>query len=286
MPTVHVSNFGFDTALRCSTKKGQYFIEPHLHQFSEIVYVKEGELSVTVDGIKETARKNDIVFIGAFRTHTLKSSPDAQIWICVFSNDFINDFMTKGDIYYTGERSVFTPSEMTREFFVSKFIDSAEKFLDYNAPVFRSMRAGIYAVYEEYTRLVPSLALPKNTEKRSVINQTLKHIYKNFKSPISLVSVARDLGYNPEYISHALSAIDGMNFRYLVNSFRVEYAKSLLLTSKRTIPDISEECGFASERSFHRVFKNIIGKTPGEYRSEWKKSSFITGKGDARYVTK
>lgn len=286
MPTVHVSNFGFDTALRCSTKKGQYFIEPHLHQFSEIVFVKAGELSVTVDGVTETARENDVAFIGAFRTHTLKSSPDAEIWICVFSNDFIHDFKTEGDVHYVGERSVFTPSDMAREFFVSKFVDSAENFLEYNASIFRSMRVGIYAIYEEYTRLVPSSALPTRTESRSVLNRTLKHIHKNFKSPISLVSVAHDLGYNPEYISHALSAIEGMNFRYLVNSFRVEYAKTLLLTSKRTIPDISEECGFASERSFHRVFKSIIGKTPGEYRSEWKSPAFTTGKGDTRYATK
>lgn len=285
MATVHVSNFGFETALRCSTKKGQYFIEPHLHQFPEIVYVKKGKLSITVDGTEEIAYENDMAFINAFRTHTLSSTPDSEIWICVFSNDFISDFKTEGDVYYIGERSVFTPSDMVREFFVSRFIDSAERFLDYNAAVFRSMRAGIYAVYEEYTRLVPSSALPKNTEKRSVISRTLKYIHKNFRSQISLVSLARDLGYNPEYISHALSAIEGMNFRFLVNSFRVEHSKSLLISSKRTIPDIAEECGFSSERSFHRVFKSIIGKTPGEYRNEWKRPAFITGKGDTRYAT-
>ncbi|MBE6536372.1 MAG: AraC family transcriptional regulator [Ruminococcaceae bacterium] len=282
---IHTTNFGFNAALRCSIKKGQYYVEPHIHQFSEIVLVKKGTLAVTVDGKRETANEGDFVFISAFRTHTLLASDDAEIWICVFSNDFISDF-NEGDVYYLGERAVFTPSNLVRDFFASKFIDSAERFLVFDAAAFRRCKAGIYAVYEEYTRLVPSSALPKQTEKRSVIHQVLEYVHRNFKQELSLVSVAHALGYNPEYISHALSAINGLNFRFLVNSFRVEHAKNQLISSKRTLSDISEECGFSCERSFHRAFKSITGKTPGEYRAEWKTPSFETGKGDARYATK
>ena len=286
MIRVHSSNFGINTALRCSTKKGQYYVEPHIHQFSEIVYVKEGYLCATVDGSEECAKKGDIVFISAFQTHTLTSSPDAEIWICVFSNDFINDFKTEGDIYYIGERAVYTPSNLVREFFVERFIDSAEQFLDYDLAAFRSFRAGIYAVYEEYTRLMPKSTLPKRTENRSVINQVLKHVHKNFKSKITLISVARELGYNPEYLSRSLSAVEGINFRGLVNSFRADYAKTLLLSTKRTVSDIATECGYTCERSFHRAFKCITGKAPGEYRAEWKAPVFTTGTGDPRYATK
>ena len=286
MLKIHASNFGMNTALRCSTKKGQYYVEPHIHQFSEIVFVKEGILKATVDGIEEVAKKGDIVFISAFRTHTLSATPDAEIWICIFSNNFITDFESEGDVYYMGERSVFTPSDIVRSFFVSRFIDSAENFFEYNPSVFRSFRAAIYAVYEEYTRTVPSATLPKHTEKRSVITTMLKYVHKNFKNEISLVTMARDLGYNPEYLSHALSAVEGMNFRSLVNSFRTDYAKNLLISTKRTIPDIAAESGFSCERSLHRAFKKVFGKTPGEYREDWKTPLFETGKGDPRYATK
>ena len=286
MLRVHASNFGMNTALRCSTKKGQYYVEPHIHQFSEIVFVKEGTLKATVDGREEVAQSGDMVFINAFRTHMLSASPDAEIWICIFSNDFINDFKSEGDVYYTGEHSVFTPSDIVRDFFVSRFVDSAESFLEYDVSLFRSCRAAIYAVYEEYTRLVPNAASLQHTEKRSVITSMLKYIHRNFRNKISLVAMARDLGYNPEYLSHALSAVDGVNFRTLVNSFRVDYAKNLLVSTKRTIPDVAIESGFSSERSFHRAFKAIFGKTPGEYREDWKKPSFKTGTGDPRYATK
>ena len=286
MLRVHVSNFGVNTALRCGTKKGQYYVESHIHQFSEIVFVKAGTLTATVDGTEEIARAGDMVFISAFRSHTLSASADSEIWICVFSNDFISDFAGEGDVYYTGLRSVFTPTDIVRDLFASRFIDTAEKFLAFDVKLFRSFRAGIYAVYEEYTRLVTSSVLPKQTERRSVITAVLKYIHKNFKGNISLVSMARDLGYNPEYLSHALSAVEGINFRSLVNSFRTDYAKNLLVSTKRTIPDIAAESGFSCERSFHRAFKAIFGKTPGEYRADWKKPIFTTGKGDPRYATK
>ena len=286
MIRVHYSNFGINTALRCSTKKGQYYVEPHIHQFSEIVYVKAGSLRVTTDGKDETARAGDIVFISAFQTHALSSSPDAEIWICVFSNDFISDFKNEGDVYDIGERAVYTPSNLVREFFTERFIDSREQFLDFDVTAFRSFRAGIYAVFEEYTRLVPRSTHPGKTENRSVLKRALKYVHKNFKSDISLISVARELGYNPEYLSRALGSIEGINFRGLVNSLRIDNAKALLISTKRTIPDISAECGYASERSFHRAFKSITGQTPGQYRAEWKRPSFTTGKGDPRYSTK
>lgn len=283
---VQVSNFGGNTALKTCTKKGQYYVIPHIHQFSEIIFVKEGSLKVTIDGIEEIANKGDMVFISTFRTHTLSTSINAEIWICVFSNDFINDFTNEGDIYYIGERSVFTPSNIVRDLFVANFVDSAEKFLEYDSSLFRSSRAAIYTVYAEYTRLVPNSTLLKHSEKRSVIDSMLNYIYQNYRNPISLASMALELGYTPEYLSNTLSTVEGMNFRSLVNSFRVELAKPLLVSTQKTMPDIAAECGFSCEMSFHRAFKNITGKTPGAYRTVWKTSSFDTSKGDSRYKTK
>ena len=263
---VSVANFSGNTALKTHIKKGEYHYPSRIHQLPEIIFVKEGILKVTIDGIEEIANKGDMVFISTFRAHALSTNPNTEIWFCVFSNDFINDFTNDGDVYYIGERSVFTPSNIVRDLFVSRFIDAEEKYFKYNSSLFRSFRAAIYTVYEEYTRLVPNFTLPKQSEKRSVIDSMLKYIRQNYKEQISLASMAQELGYNPDYLSHALSTVKGMNFRLLVNSIRVEQAKTLLILTKKTIPDIATECGFSCVMSFHRAFKGITGQTPGEYR--------------------
>jgi methylphosphotriester-DNA--protein-cysteine methyltransferase len=265
---VQVSNFGFESALRCTTKNGQYFIGEHIHQFSEIVLVREGEILVTVDGKEEIARAGDIVFITPFRQHSFSTPVYSSLWLAVFSNDFIRDFGSDADLDYVGERSVFTPSKVLFDFLSDKLIDSSERFIIYDRRIYRTMRAAIYAVYEEYTRTVPSSDTVARAQT-SVIFKILRYLSTHFKENVTLSSAAKELGYNPEYISHCLSEIKDMNFRYLLNSFRIDYAKNLLLSTKRTVEDIAVESGFSGERSFHRTFYSMIGKTPGEYRRTW-----------------
>ena len=280
MINIHSSNFGTESAVRCTTKKGAYYTEPHIHQFPEIVLVKSGTLSVTVDGRTETARAGDVLFIGSFQTHTMRGSEDADIWICVFSNDFISDFNTNADVYSIGQRAVFTPSEATLKFLTDRLVDSGEKFISFDKTIYRFLKAGIYAAYEEYSRTVPYHESYMKSDQQSTIRKIMIYISNHFREDVSLASLAKDLGYNPEYLSHVISSIKDFNFRFLLNSFRIDYAKNLLSSTRRTIPDIAAESGFSGERSFHRVFKSMVGKTPGEFRENWVSPYFTTGKED------
>ncbi|MDR3336280.1 MAG: helix-turn-helix domain-containing protein [Treponema sp.] len=53
-----------------------------------------------------------------------------------------------------------------------------------------------------------------------------------------------------------------------MNSYRVEYAKNLLSNSALTIPYIAAESGFESDSSFYRVFKEVTGLAPNQYRTD------------------
>ena len=57
-----------------------------------------------------------------------------------------------------------------------------------------------------------------------------------------------------------------MGFKAFLNHFRLEQACKMLVTSNDSVIEICNICGFGSVRSFNRVFKNKIGKTPAEYR--------------------
>jgi len=78
----------------------------------------------------------------------------------------------------------------------------------------------------------------------------------------------------PSYqVSQAIN--DGMNknFYDLVNSYRVEEAKRLLLDSKNnnfTILSVGFEAGFNSKTTFNTVFKKFTGLTPSEFRAKQK----------------
>ena len=48
---------------------------------------------------------------------------------------------------------------------------------------------------------------------------------------------------------------------------RVEGAKLLLKEQPLPIKEVAYSCGFEDEKYFMRVFKNIVGITPSEYRN-------------------
>jgi AraC-like DNA-binding protein len=68
------------------------------------------------------------------------------------------------------------------------------------------------------------------------------------------------------------------NFYDLVNGYRVEEAKRLLLDSKSinyTILSVGFEAGFNSKTTFNTVFKKFTGFTPTEFRDKQKEISVL-----------
>jgi AraC-like DNA-binding protein len=62
--------------------------------------------------------------------------------------------------------------------------------------------------------------------------------------------------------------VTGINFTDYLSRVRVEKAKNLLLNPNLRISEIAFEVGFQSLTHFNRVFKNIVGQSPSEYREK------------------
>lgn len=84
---------------------------------------------------------------------------------------------------------------------------------------------------------------------------------------LTLSDVAKEFGYSPNYLSTLIKKQTGNPFTYHVNNMRVEGAKLLLKEQPLSLREIAYSCGFEDEKYFMRVFKNITGMTPSEYRN-------------------
>ena len=90
---------------------------------------------------------------------------------------------------------------------------------------------------------------------------------------LTLQQLADKLQYPYYQVSQAIN--DGMNknFYDLVNNYRIEEAKRLLLDPKSlnyTVLSVGFEAGFNSKTTFNTVFKKFTGLTPTEYRDKKK----------------
>ena len=88
-------------------------------------------------------------------------------------------------------------------------------------------------------------------------------------SELKLQEVADLLGTNRTYLSSGIKAATGKTFTQFVNTYRVEYAKELLMRHpEEKMSAIWAESGFSTESSFFRTFKAVTGSTPGEWRGK------------------
>ena len=85
---------------------------------------------------------------------------------------------------------------------------------------------------------------------------------------LSLKGLASRMNSNETYMSRAINLGLKTNFNRLINQMRVEHAKGLLASTSNNILEIALDSGFNSKPTFNRVFRDISGETPTEYRKK------------------
>lgn len=84
----------------------------------------------------------------------------------------------------------------------------------------------------------------------------------------SLSKISDDIGIPPHHLTYFFNDIKKVSFSVWRNSLRIEQAKILIQHGQNnnfTLQSISSECGFSSQTTFIRAFKNATGTTPSAY---------------------
>jgi AraC-like DNA-binding protein len=88
---------------------------------------------------------------------------------------------------------------------------------------------------------------------------------------ITLPKLAHALEIPVAHLSQVINDLLGRNFYEFVNHYRVEDAKRRLAgpdASRDKLITVALDCGFNSLATFNRVFKELAGRTPSDYRRD------------------
>ncbi|HZJ83080.1 MAG TPA: PocR ligand-binding domain-containing protein [Clostridia bacterium] len=106
----------------------------------------------------------------------------------------------------------------------------------------------------------------KDIKHVDVIYKAVNYIKTNYMNKITLEEVSSHVYLSPSYFSKVFKDDMKCNFNTYVNQIRVERSKQLLLNHKANLVDISNMVGYEDQSYFSKVFKRIVGVTPGRYR--------------------
>jgi AraC-like DNA-binding protein len=93
-------------------------------------------------------------------------------------------------------------------------------------------------------------------------------IDRDYGQPLDLNIMAREAGYSRFHFARAFNAAYGETPRAYLTRRRIERAKSLLRSANLSVTEICFLVGFSSLGSFSTRFRELVGRSPSEYRND------------------
>ena len=110
-----------------------------------------------------------------------------------------------------------------------------------------------------------TIARAEENESRPII-EAKNFIEKNFKEPITLEVVSKEVGFSSSYFSAMFKSKTGETFSEYLFRKRMEEAKNQLRDTRHTIAVICDDIGYSDIKHFAKGFKKFTGLTPKDYR--------------------
>ena len=109
---------------------------------------------------------------------------------------------------------------------------------------------------------------PLRGERNFRLDRARDYVAKNFQRTLSLSEVASRTGFSVSRFSRCFKEAFGMGFSDYLLTLRCDHARRLLETTRLSIGQIAQDCGFQSASYFIQQFKRRVGQTPQSYRQQ------------------
>jgi AraC-like DNA-binding protein len=234
----------------------------HMHRCYEMVLVQEGEMIIQIDKKKYCLQKGDLMLIKPNRLHSYLTESDKSsvCLLCVFSSDLIaaiSDPLTK---YKLKTVVLHDLPPLYREVFA---LMGAREDL-------ASIKGFLYLLCALFYEQVEHGAMDEFSGDLALLHKMFVYIETNVDKSCTLHELAGKLKYNEAYLSRVFTKYVSVPYSDYVRSIKLNYAGYLLQNTDISVCDVAMKCGYTTQSSFNRSFKQLMACTPGEYRARAK----------------
>ncbi|WFA09268.1 AraC family transcriptional regulator [Tissierella sp. Yu-01] len=248
------------------------------HKPIELLVILNGEVEVCTNGTCRILETDDVILVNSYSGHaTLAHEPESIVMLLHMDPTFLSDYyrdveLLSFDLCSTKETRDYTAFVLIRSY-LSEMILSCKN----NDPTYKLLfESKFYSLMHTIIQYFPpreiqSTVFIRNQKRITAIEKMLKYIDKNYKKKITLDILAKESGYNSNYISQLFKSTMGINFHDYLTRIRLREATRDLSQTEYKILDIALENGFSDIKSFNSAFKKNFGKSPTDYRKRLNK---------------
>lgn len=245
----------------------------HSHQYNEIYFLQSGKCNVYIDNETYCLEDGSVLFIPAFKEHTFiyPFSQDVKRTVLYISTEQLN--------WYFNEDF----KDEINNLFINKHLQLSRKSFSNLSNIFEKIQFEKYSLdnmselltkayfFELIIYLIRCQRYTHNINQKTnlsniTIGEIVNFIENNYSRQLTLPEIAAQFGISESSLTKKIKIFTNMTFKEYLTKTRIEEAKSLLISSEKSITEIAYECGYNNSNFFGDVFKKAVGMSPSSYR--------------------
>lgn len=246
-------------------------------EYHVLILVTEGTLYITANDVSYTLKAGQYIFLKAGEEHFGHRPSEGKLsyfWVhfqadCKFEEVKQNeDKLPEKYTYVFPEQFHVMKAGRSVMLFQQLMELSLEEKLYSKSMLDYALSLLVMEITQEYVQT----GIHKTEEIPSVISAVSEWIKIHYYQPFTVAEIADEVGYQADYLSSLFKRSTGISMTRFTNQIRIKTAKALLSNYDITIKEAAYSCGFSDEKYFMKVFKQLEGMTPTQYKNTFGKS--------------
>ncbi len=269
-------NFPFNIYL-CSIPLDFTVVPTHWHNNMEIIYIKKGTGTITVDLIPYQVSSGDIVVVPPGQLHSIEQFSDRSMEYenIIFKLSML--MAPQGDIcteefFQPIKHGKLLPDTLYTQNSpqypeLRRCLDAIDCICQEFLPGYQlAIKGQLFLFFNGLSKSFHSESPHRNNKSLDRLKGLLKHVETNYSEKISVTDAARICGFSQSHFMKFFKASMGISFTDYLNDYRITMAARLLTSSSDSVVNIAAEMGFDNLSYFNRLFKRKYQCTPTEFR--------------------
>lgn len=272
--------FPYNTYL-CSIPLDFTQVPLHWHDEMELIYIKKGQGTITVDFTQYTVSAGTIALIIPGQLHSIEQygHESMEYENIIFHPGILVTKKTDTsntdilDPLLSGKLSV--PSLYTPDFpyykEIAACIDANDEISRTNPPGYQLfIKSQLFMLlFILVNKCVLKEHAKKDYKSLEKMKLILKYVENHYMDKITIEDIADEVGLSQSHFMKYFKNTMGTSFIEYLNEYRLTMASRLLVSSDSSILAISAEVGYENLSYFNRTFKKRFEMTPREYRKKY-----------------
>lgn len=250
----------------------------HWHNAMEIIIPLENYYDAIVNQQTFHIMPDEILIIPPRELHSIIAPSHGTRFVFLIDISFLSQ--VNG---YNSVMSLLThPLYLTKETHPTLYHEILPFFVDMKNDYFANHEYSDFLIYSHLLKLFATLGKnhiqqlnfdnnSQNNKKREYIRKFLtiiEFIDTHYADNLSLEAIADASGFSKYHFSRLFKQYTGFTFCDYLNYRRIKEAELLLTQQECSITEVALQAGFTSISTFNRLFKQMKGCSPSEYRSK------------------